>query len=79
MAWTERSPSAAITANDLRTRLYQFADDSMKGRRIGEEGNYKGTEYIAREFQRLGLDPPADSGTYFQACPGARSASMRAP
>ena len=36
MTWAPRPTVAAITANDLRTRLYQFADDSMLGRRIGE-------------------------------------------
>src|SRR6266700_4798296 len=55
--WAPRPTVAAITANDLRTRLYQFAGDSMQGRRVGEPGNYKGTDYIAREFKRLGLKP----------------------
>src|SRR4051812_22646771 len=64
--WAPRPTTSAITANDLRTRLYQFADDSMQGRRIGEPGNYKVTEYIAREFKRLGLKPAGDNGTYFQ-------------
>jgi len=64
--WAPRQTEAAITANDLRTRLYQLADDSMQGRRIGEPGNYRGTDYIAREFQRLGLKPAGDNGTYFQ-------------
>ena len=67
--WAPRPTVKEITANDLRTRLYQFADDSMLGRRIGEPGNYKGTEYIAREFERLGLKPAGDSGTYFQNMP----------
>lgn len=67
--WAPRPTSAAITANDLRTRLYQFADDSMQGRRIGEIGNAKGTDYIAREFKRLGLKPAGDDGTYFQTLP----------
>jgi hypothetical protein len=67
--WAPRPTVPAITANDLRTRLYQFADDSMMGRRIGEPGNYKGTEYIAREFAKLGLKPAGDSGTYFQIMP----------
>ncbi|MEZ4457548.1 MAG: hypothetical protein R2882_13525 [Gemmatimonadales bacterium] len=67
--WAPRPTAAAITANDLRTRLYQFADDSMQGRRIGELGNWKGTEYIAREFKRLGLKPAGDNGTYFQVLP----------
>jgi len=67
--WTPRPTTPAITANDLRTRLYQFADDSMQGRRIGDPGNYRGTEYIAREFRRLGLRPAGDGGTYFQVLP----------
>lgn len=67
--WAPRPTENAITANDLRTRLYGFADDSMMGRRIGELGNFKGTEYIAREFKRLGLKPAGDSGTFFQVLP----------
>lgn len=67
--WAPRPTVSAITANDLRTRLYQFADDSMQGRRIGEKGNVKGTEYIAGEFKRLGLRPAGDSGSYFQTLP----------
>ena len=67
--WAPRPTVSAITANDLRTRLYQFADDSMQGRRIGEKGNFKGTEYIAGEFKRLGLKPAGDSGSYFQTLP----------
>src|SRR5688572_28315982 len=30
--WAPRPTESAITANDLRTRLYQVADDSMQGR-----------------------------------------------
>lgn len=67
--WTPRPTQTAITANDLRTRLYQFADDSMQGRKIGEPGNYKGTDYIASEFRRLGLKPAGENGTYFQTLP----------
>ncbi len=67
--WAPRATELAITANDLRTRLYQLADDSMSGRRVGEPGNYRGTEYIAREFARLGLAPGGDNGTYFQELP----------
>lgn len=56
----------AITAADLMTRLYIFADDSMLGRESGTLGNLKGTDYIARELKRLGLEPAGDSGSYFQ-------------
>ena len=66
LKWTPRPTVPEITANDLRTRLYQLADDSMQGRRIGELGNFKGTAYIAAEFKRMGLKPAGDNGTYFQ-------------
>ncbi len=61
--------TAAINAEDLKTRLYIFADDSMQGRQYGRAGNMKGTEYIARELQRLGVLPAGDNGTYFQEMP----------
>ena len=62
-----RPTSAEITAQDLMTRLYVFADDSMQGRATGTEGYRKGTDYIAGELRRLGLQPAGDGGTYFQA------------
>ena len=67
--WAPRPTETAITANDLRTRLYGISHDSMQGRRIGEPGNYRVTTYIANEFQRLGLRPAGDNGTYFQVMP----------
>ena len=59
----------AITAADLMTRLYIFADDSLQGRDHGSRGNAKGTAYIAAEVQRMGLMPAGDSGTFFQNIP----------
>jgi len=64
-----RPTSPAISAADLMTRLYIFADDSMMGRQVGTEYNLKGTDYIAREVQRFGLQPAGDNGTYFQNIP----------
>jgi hypothetical protein len=58
-----------ITAEDLMTRLYIFADDSMQGRDAGSAGNARGTDYIAREVGRLGLVPMGDDGTFFQTLP----------
>ena len=64
-----RPTTAAISEADLKSRLYPFADDSMGGRLLGEEGNWKGAEYIAAEIRRMGLEPAGDSGTFFQAVP----------
>ncbi len=59
----------AITAPDLMTRLYIFADDSMMGREAGTEGQLKGSAYIEREVRKLGLVPAGDNGGYFQDVP----------
>ena len=64
-----RPTTAAITEADLMTRLYIFADDSMQGREYGRVGNMRGTNYIANEVRKLGLQPAGDNGTYFQRLP----------
>lgn len=69
LKWAPRPTTTEITANDLRTRIYGLADDSMMGRRTGEPGNFVATTYIANEFKRLGLKPGGDNGTYFQVLP----------
>jgi hypothetical protein len=64
-----KSTTPAITTADLMTRVYRFADDSMRGRMAGSPEAMKGTEYIAAELKRLGLQPAGDKGTYFQDVP----------
>jgi hypothetical protein len=64
-----RPTTGAVTAADLMTRLYTFADDSMQGRDAGTPGNVLGNAYIAAELKRLGLTPAGDSGSYFQTVP----------
>ncbi|MEP7002066.1 MAG: M28 family peptidase, partial [bacterium] len=59
----------AITAADLMTRLYIFADDSMMGREVGTKYNLIGTSYIEQEVRRLGLVPAGENGGYFQNLP----------
>ena len=66
-----RPTSAAISAPDLMTRLYVYADDSMLGREAGTIGGIKATDYIAAELRRIGLEPAGDGGTYFQVVPMA--------
>ena len=66
---TPASTTAAISAADLKTRLYILADDSMQGRRAGTLGNVKGTDYIAAEAARIGLQPAGEDGSWFQKVP----------
>jgi hypothetical protein len=66
--------SADISARDLMTRLYIFADDSMMGRETGTRGHLMSTAYIANELTRLGLRPAGDNGSFFQNVPMIRRA-----
>ncbi len=63
---------ADITPSDVRSRIYLIADDSMMGREAGAPGNFVMTSYVAREMQRLGLEPGGENGTWFQTIPMVR-------
>lgn len=64
-----RPTTPAITTADLMTHLYILADDSMMGRQAGTAGNVKGTDYIASQFRRIGLEPGGENGGFFQTVP----------
>src|SRR5215212_5320069 len=69
------SPSrtvADITPADVKARIYLVADDSMMGREAGAQGNFVMTSYIAKEMERLGLEPGGENGTWFQTIPMVR-------
>jgi hypothetical protein len=59
----------AITAGDLMTRLYKYADDSMGGRPVGTAEHLKAVAYVEREVRRLGLKPGGTNGSYYQDFP----------
>ena len=39
-----------------------LADDKLEGRDTGSEGHRKAAEYVAREFEKLGLEPAGTTG-----------------
>ena len=61
--------AATITEADVRRRINLIADDSMGGRNTPSPGLDKTARYIATEFQRLGLKPVGDSGSYLLRYP----------
>ena len=71
---TPRGPTAAaveraaatITEADIRNRIAVIADDSMRGRATPSPELDQTAAYIAAEFQRFGLRPGGDSGTFIQ-------------
>jgi Zn-dependent M28 family amino/carboxypeptidase len=59
----------AVSPQVLRAHLEFLADDALEGRRPGTRGGELAGRYIAAEFQRLGLEPAGDSGTYYHRVP----------
>jgi hypothetical protein len=59
----------SITEADLRLRVSIIAADSMLGRKTGSRGDDLAASYVAQEFQRFGLQPLGDHGTFFQTVP----------
>jgi len=49
--------AAAITAQDLKERLYKVASKEFEGRETGTEGQRKAAAYIENDFKALGLQP----------------------
>jgi len=56
----------AVDPKVLRAHLEFLADDALEGRKPGTRGGVTAARYIATQFERLGLEPAGDSGTYFQ-------------
>jgi Zn-dependent M28 family amino/carboxypeptidase len=53
----------------MRAHLEFLADDALEGRRPGTRGGELAAKYIAAQFERLGLEPAGDSGTYYHHVP----------
>jgi Zn-dependent M28 family amino/carboxypeptidase len=71
----QQTPSAAtevaraVDSMVFRAHLKFLADDALEGRRPGTRGGELAAKYIAAQFERLGLEPAGDSGTYFHKVP----------
>ena len=59
----------AVSPHVLRSHTEFLADDVVEGRRPGTRGAELAAKYIAAQFQRLGLEPAGDSGTYYHRVP----------
>jgi Zn-dependent M28 family amino/carboxypeptidase len=60
----QRQP--AVTPEQMRRHIEVLASDEFEGRKPGTLGETKTIGYIATEFQRLGLEPAAGNGSWYQ-------------
>lgn len=58
--------STTISVKDLKDHIYTLASDEYEGRETGTDGNTKAANYIAGEFEKLGLPTIGHNESYFQ-------------
>src|SRR5579863_5016455 len=61
--------SASIRPEALRADMRFLADDLLEGRGTGTRGHEIAANFMASEFEAMGLEPAGDNGTYFQSVP----------
>ncbi len=61
--------SPEIADADLRAEVGYLASDELEGRLTGTKGTQMAANYIADYFQKIGLNPQGDNGSYFQEFP----------
>jgi len=59
----------AVDSTVMRAHIDFLASDALEGRGTATRGGELAAKYIAAQFQRLGLEPGGDSGTYFHQVP----------
>jgi Zn-dependent M28 family amino/carboxypeptidase len=59
----------ALDPKVLRANLEFLADDALEGRAPGTRGGRTAARFIASQFDRLGLEPAGDSGSWYQRVP----------
>ncbi len=50
----------------FQAHIDYLASDELEGRGVGSRGIELAAEYIAKQFDEIGLEPAGDDGTYFQ-------------
>src|SRR6185503_16848032 len=65
-AAAQRAPQIPVDTAAMDAHLRFLASDLLEGRAPATRGGRLAAEYIAAQFQALGLQPAGVNGTYFQ-------------
>ena len=71
-------PDPQVTAQELIGHIRKLSHDDWQGRGAGSEGEKLATDYIAAQFERLGLEPAGQDGTWFQAAKVGENVTIEA-
>lgn len=64
---TERAAAALVRAETIKKVTTELSAPDMQGRGTAQPGGDRAARYIADRFQKLGLKPLGEGGTYLQA------------
>ncbi len=62
----QQTSQITADASRIKSHLRFLSDDLLEGRDTGARGHEIASLYIAAEFQKYGLTPAGDDGTYMQ-------------
>lgn len=57
---------ASITARQVKSHIAFLTDETLQGRLVGSRGARLASLYIARHFERLGLEPAIEGNSFYQ-------------
>ena len=61
--------ASAIRPEAIRADMRFLADDLLEGRRTGTRGHQLAAQFVAAQFESMGLAPAGDGGTFYQDVP----------
>ncbi|MEP6818727.1 MAG: M28 family peptidase [bacterium] len=64
---TERKAAARVNLETIREVTTALSSPAFEGRGTGQPGAGRAAQYLADRFQKLGLKPAGENGTYLQA------------
>jgi hypothetical protein len=55
-----------VKPNDIKAHIKYLADDRLMGRKPGTEGYQMAVDYVVEHYQKSGIEPGGENGTYLQ-------------
>src|SRR5262245_7686716 len=70
-AWLGPQSTAgpSVSIGSIGADIKILASDQLQGRGIGTRGEELAVDFIAKRFEKLGLRPAGERGTFFQSVP----------